>query len=544
MRQTSELYKQLRTQTGSYYEVKVVRGDVTYGMDKLKSITIEQAMFDGSGPQIGGVYSSQCRVKLLEQSDNWPRAASFEVLIRITDGAQSDLNWLSMGRFYTDERHADKHGNLDIIAFDGMLLLEQPWTDKVLDLPSSWPVTAQKACDMIQESLGVQFDGRNVLDNTVSFIGMDTTSTARETLSTVAAGLGGNWVVTAENKLRLILLERQSELSAIAGIAIVGDSLPGVGIDTAIVGTTAKSVNVGQVLDGITAAELQTSSGVVAYSRRGTGYTLKGNCDFSNSGVSDLLLDNTFGYMYKPFTATGARLDPATEVGDSVFIDGNMYQICSISWNIGPHITANVSAPYEEAVDHEYPIINESAKTLRKAMGYADGLNRETYSYFQQLADSIKAGVAETYISDRDLSEALANYQALLESEFASKDETANVVARVSSLEQTSSDFQISVATFQNSVTGQLESVTSYIRYDGTDVIVGVLGKPTSVRISDERIGLYYGNEEVSTWNQQRQYTPKELQIPVGGKFILGNILMQPRSTGNMSFMWVDDLED
>jgi len=175
MRQVSNLYNHLRTQTGFYYEVKVVRGGYTYGMNQLKSITICPSMFEGNGPQIGGVYSSQCKVKIVEQSINWPRGAAFEVFIRITDGIQFD-DWMSMGEYYTDERHSDKYGNLDIIAFDEMLLLERPWTDKV-EIPPEWPVTAQSACSMLSEALGIQFDSRTVLDNTVPFIGLNTTAT-------------------------------------------------------------------------------------------------------------------------------------------------------------------------------------------------------------------------------------------------------------------------------------------------------------------------------------------------------------------------------
>lgn len=571
MRQTSELYQQLRTQTGSYYEVKIVRGDVTYGMDRLKSITIEQAMFDGNGPQIGCAYSSQCKVKLIEQSSNWPRAASFEVFIRITDGVLTDNNWLSMGTYYTDERHIDKYGNIEIIAFDDMLMLEQPWTDKVEDLPSEWPITAKAACDLIQEALEVQFDSRTVLDNTVPFIGLDTTATARETLAAVAAGMGGNWHITPDRKLRLIpLVTPTDDVRSIAGIAIAGVSIVG---DTSIddtdnrkyinLGMKVKDIKFGPVVGVVTGVELEPSVGEIARANDGEGYTLKGKCDFSDSAVAGLCLSKVIGYTYKPFEATSARLDPAAEIGDLVEIDGEKYQLCSIHWRIGPHITADISAPYEEVVDHEYTIASQSAKTLRKAIGYTDGQIEQQRSYIEQTATEIKSGVAETYYTKDDIDTTLKNYSptATITNNFYNKEEiNAKETARMAEISTTTGGITAALASLQESTDGKIDEIISYVYFSDnvklikdpqqpdvvstvTAVVVGKTGDDnrTSVRITNDGIYLCYDNTAVSSWDQNEQLSPKALRVPVGGKLTIGSILFQPRSSGNMSLLWVGD---
>ena len=551
MRQTSELYKQLRTQTGSYYEVKIVRGDVTYGMDKLKSITIEQAMFDGNGPQIGGVYSSQCTVKLRERSINWPRAAAFEILVRLSseDGLQKS-EWLSFGTYYTDERKADKYGNLTLIAFDGMLRYEQPWTDKVQNLPASWPVTARKACDMLSEALGIEFDERTLLDNDIAFIGLDTTSTARETLATIAAGLGGNWHVTPDGKLYLVNLKNISlGIPAIAGIAVAGISIVGsvsphdsASGSTINLGMAVKSVDEWAETTEVTSVELETSLGTIARREYGTGYTLRGKCDFSNSDVAGLCISRTYGYNYRPFEAKGARLDPAAEIGDDVIIADVRYQICTIKWNIGPRITADISAPYEEVVDHEYTMPSQSAKTLRKSMGYTDGQIMQTRSYIEQTERTITAGVAASYVNNQALNEALSDYSptAQIEKNYYNKNESDSQAQALSSeIQLTDSRLQIAMSELTTDVNDAINAMTYYIRYENGVVIVGKSDSPTSIRISNEQIALYYNEEMLSYWNQNKQYTPKELQIPTGGKFTLGSILFQPRSSGNMSLLWV-----
>lgn len=552
MRQASELYKQLRTQTGSYYEVKIVRGDVTYGMNKLKSITIGTAMFEGNGPQIGGVYSTQCNVKILERSINWPRGAAFEVFIRITDGTEFD-DWISIGTYYTDERHSDKYGNLDIIAFDAMLLLERPWTDKV-EIPPEWPVTAQSACSMLSAALGIQFDSRTVLDNTVPFIGLNTTATARDTLAAVAAGMGGNWHVAPEGKLRLIPLAVPPEdVRAIAGIAVAGVSVVG---DTTIsdddgkryidLGLKVKDIDIGNATGSITTVELQASGvdskNAIARASDGDGYILKGKCDFSNSDVAALCLSKVEGYVYKPFSATSARLDPIAELGDLIQIDGDTYQLVSINWRIGPHITADISAPFEEAVDHEYPMLSESAKNLHKAVNYTNRQIESTRSYITQTAQSITQGVAATYVSNQALANTLQEYSPTeqIEQNYYNKSQSdSQASALASEIQLTDSRLSIAFSQLRSDTDNALNAMTYYIRYENGVVIIGKTDDPTSVQIANNKISLYYGSREISYWDSSKQYTPTELQIPTGGKFTLGNIVFQPRSSGNMSCMWV-----
>ena len=40
MRETSNTYKTLRTQTGAFYDVEVIRGNTTYTVDDLVTINI------------------------------------------------------------------------------------------------------------------------------------------------------------------------------------------------------------------------------------------------------------------------------------------------------------------------------------------------------------------------------------------------------------------------------------------------------------------------------------------------------------------------
>ena len=204
MRETSALYKTLRQDPDSVYEVNIVRGQTVYGMNDIISASVHQSLIgERPGPSVGGTVSARCSITIREESVNWPRMASFEVRVRLcsADGLQTS-EWLSLGVFLTDQRSKSKYGNLSIEAFDAMLMLDQYWTDQIpqSSMPESWPITAAEAASLLVQATGIQLDSRDVLDDTVAFIGLDTLRTAREVWADIAAAQGGNAILTPEGK--------------------------------------------------------------------------------------------------------------------------------------------------------------------------------------------------------------------------------------------------------------------------------------------------------------------------------------------------------
>lgn len=379
MKTTSSLYKTLRKQTGAFYEVELIQGTHTYTIADLYELRLYPALFEDSGPQVGYTHSTQCDVKFLGSVTDWPRMAQFSVRLRLSsaDGTQKS-EWISMGTYYTDERREDAYGNLSITAYDGMLLTEQYWTDKIReqDIPASWPITSKAWADMMVNAGLVEFDSRTVLDDTAAIIGLNTASTIRDNLKTIAAAHGGNWQITPEGKLRLIpLVNMVDGQAAIAGIAIAGISVVGdgtiesaEGLDYAFLGMDVQTFENSPALDEITGVNLETEAGNVAAAGTTTGYVLNASCEFASSvGAAELCLSKVQGYVYKPFSAGRALLDPAAEVGDLVIINGRSYQMMAIDWNINTWPTADIGAAYEQEVDHEYTILSPEAKTYRKS---------------------------------------------------------------------------------------------------------------------------------------------------------------------------------
>lgn len=430
MKTVDTRYKQLRTQIGAFYEIQVVCNNTEYGNDRLKSVKIHTALYDGNGVSIGNAYSSSCEIQLLEQSANWPRMAQFTVRVRLSnaDGRRKS-DWLDMGTFYTDERLEDTYGNLSITGYDRMLMTEQYWTDKIPEqqMPSEWPITSRAWVSLMESVNLIEVDQSTVLDNQVALIGLNTASTIRDKLKDIAAAHGGNWVVTPEGKLKLVYFHNIVDgQAAIAGIAITGVSVAGddliesaAGLDLNFLGMNVQRFENSPALQAISRVHLETEGGVVSeYGDDPNGYMLTGSCEFANNiGPAELCHGKVAGYVYKPFAAEKALLDPAAEVGDLVIIDGKSYQMMTIDWNLTSWPTADISAPYDAEVDHEYKILSPEAKSYRKAVASTDNKLKnyaqisEFGTLIEQNSNSVVLAASQTYVNITNYNETIQNLQ-------------------------------------------------------------------------------------------------------------------------------------
>ena len=97
-----------------------------------------------------------------------------------------------------------------------------------------------------------------------------------------------------------------------------------------------------------------------------TGRTLTLECPWGTQAMADNILTSIQGFRYQPYSASGALLDPAAELGDGVTIHGVYGGIYSNDLSFGPLFTASVSAPHEEEIDHEYPYVPRQERKIER----------------------------------------------------------------------------------------------------------------------------------------------------------------------------------
>ena len=78
------------------------------------------------------------------------------------------------------------------------------------------------------------------------------------------------------------------------------------------------------------------------------------------------------GFQYQPYTAEGAILNPAAEIGDGVTISDTYSGLYKINRNYSPLMSANLEAPQDEEIDHEYPYEPKQDRIYKREIAEAN----------------------------------------------------------------------------------------------------------------------------------------------------------------------------
>lgn len=222
MQQTSETYKALIA-AGAPKEVRALiywatsSYDVYYGYDdpnnsngaQIVSATTRASMLDSS-LSIGNCIAKELNLVLRNFAGyhTIPRMAKIVMQYRLNDGT-TQSEWLPKGTFFIDTRDESYGGVLTIDAFDPMLKSEQSFTES--GPQGNWPRSDLTIVNQIASRIGVTVDSRTtaIITNNyqIPYPGYgDGAYTCREILGYIGTMYGGNWIITDENKLRLIIL--------------------------------------------------------------------------------------------------------------------------------------------------------------------------------------------------------------------------------------------------------------------------------------------------------------------------------------------------
>lgn len=99
------------------------------------------------------------------------------------------------------------------------------------------------------------------------------------------------------------------------------------------------------------------------------GRTLEFTNPFGTRQMAVDLLAKLRGFQYQPFTASGALLDPAAEIGDGVAVKdvyGGMYTRVRTFNRL---MKADISAPHDEEIDHEYKFETPQERKIKRQFG-------------------------------------------------------------------------------------------------------------------------------------------------------------------------------
>lgn len=465
MQQRSETWASLAARGRFKVDTVAVIGGVSYSA--ISAPVIDRALFTDT-PSVGHCVAASMMVSVLT-GDVIPAGAQVEIKSRLYDDTRVS-EWRTAGTFYIDRRE-ENNGLVTLQCYDAMVKATQPYVDPSNpDDRIGWPKSMAACVTECAARIGVELDSRTVIKTGAPYqVAYPTNYTMQQVLEFIAACHGGNWVITPENKLRLIPLVAPPEetfdiidydyrkILTNDGYKLVWQHYE---TDETLVNTAGGDLlNVPVVIGQITTAKSITINRVTLARDEELGYTIADDEDstgvelriesnpYACQAICDDLYAALHGLEYRPFTITQACYDPCAELGDWILVGDKVRSVlCTQRVTLGVDFRADVTAPGKDETGSEYPYLTaiqrlqQADERLRK---YMEAAKTEINSKIEQTYTSILLEVAGTYATGEYVEANLT----LLENSITSE------VTRATGAEQ-----QLS-----SSITQTAESITSEV---------------------------------------------------------------------------------
>jgi len=342
-------------------ELRAVIAGITY--NRVISCKAYPAAFDALA--IGQAASAQLSLSFVPLGPV-PPAAEIKLSVRLTNGSLSTA-WVPQGTYYIDHRDGEQElGTLNVTAFDRMLFAEEAYFSSGL-ITGVWPRSAPAVVQDICTRLGIGLDSRSVIDSAL-MVPMPVNLTMRDVLRQIAAAHGGNFIITPENKLRLLSLEDLPDITLLGDehgnfvadehgnrvLIIEGNFLDMPCEDAHSLGSRVSVSRVVLTLDDEHAFVAGDES----------GYTLTANCLCADQAAADRALARLQGVRYDPAEVTGAVFNPLLELGDALYSAGNLFRVYRMEIDYDVLFVADLAAPIEGTVEHEIPYQTSTARLV------------------------------------------------------------------------------------------------------------------------------------------------------------------------------------
>ena len=414
MRSLGSTWNTLAARDSAILNTKVVINGTEY--TSITSPIIQQHLLNGDTLSVGNCIAASLKFTVMT-TNTIPKSAKVVVKCQYVDGNTS-TSWYEFGTFYVSKREV----NDDLVAlecYDAMLKGNQAFGGSSDAM--NWPKPMQTVLNTIASRLGVSIDSRTSIrsNSTVYKCEYPGDMTLLEVLGHIGACNGGNWIITPENKLRLIPLTG-----------------------------SGSTVNVPVVLGEITTADSYTISGVTmvrpndanegddedyhVYSAGNTsGFVLTINpCPYACQTIADDLYNKLNGLVYQPFTATRTKYNPAAELGDTIVAGDVTSKLYFEERTYGLDFQSDIEAPGKDELEDEYPYPSEILRLQNSVVELSRNDEVLSSSIIQtqtEIATKVTAGEVESIIEQKADSIRLRAKKISWESDYSSMTENGRL---------------------------------------------------------------------------------------------------------------------
>lgn len=136
-------------------------------------------------------------------------------------------------------------------------------------------------------------------------------------------------------------------------------------------GKSVSSLDVSPQFQGYSGVEVVVDENTTCFAGNETGRVLTIENPWGTQTQADNILAAISGFQYQPYKAGGAVLNPAAELGDAVTVNGVYSGIYKMTRNFTPLMSADIEAPEDEEIDHEYPYESKQNRIYKREIADA-----------------------------------------------------------------------------------------------------------------------------------------------------------------------------
>ena len=164
-------------------------------------------------------------------------------------------------------------------------------------------------------------------------------------------------------------------------------------------GDEVSTLDVSPQFDGYSKVTIVVDKDISYWAGDDTGRELVIENPWGTQEQANNILSDIRGYQYQPYKASDALLSPAAEIGDAVTITGAYGGIYRVTRAYSSLMSADIDAPHDEEIDHEYPFETKSDRIYQRKITEATAKIGITAQAIE--AEVIRATQAEGTLSSR-----------------------------------------------------------------------------------------------------------------------------------------------
>ena len=238
--------------------------------------------------------------------------------------------------------------------------------------------------------------------------------------------------------------------------------------DKVYLGQNVSDLDYYEKVSRISRVNLSVDSDHIYTSGDDTGRTLEASCPWGSQAMADSILAKVSGIDYQPYEASDALLDQAAEIGDGITLGGLYSVLAQSSISLDKQCAANISAPYNDEIDDEYPYKTPEQRKSERQLAYARSLITKT-------AEEIKL----------EVSNELNNLSSSIDVKLGSITSTVQGLnGKISTLEQTDSEIRAEIVDQINGLSSSIDVKLGNI----TSTVQGLNGQISTLEQTDSSL--------------------------------------------------------